>query len=59
MNRHRVRDTAAGDIYTFATKAKAQAIGLDEDTPTVAAFLHAQTAYINLFETYSGLNTAI
>ena len=51
-----------GRMYDFATKAKAEAFGLDKNNPIVNIFVHAQTiyiTYINSLITYSKVNTVI
>ena len=48
-----------GDNYTFATIAKAEAFGLDTDTPTVTTFLHVETEYIISLNTFTKVNSAV
>ena len=59
MNRRHVKDTKDGTTYTFSTTAAANTFGLNDDTSTVTAFLHAQTVYVNSLDTYCEVNTAI
>ena len=51
-NMRHIKDTPACNTYTFAIEVKAQVYDLDEGTPTITVFLHAQTACVNSLETY-------
>ena len=46
-------------MYAFTTITKAKAFGLNNDTPTVTAFLHAQTEYVNSLNTFNEINIAV
>ena len=59
MNQRHVSNTKDGSIYVFTTTTKAEAFGLDNDTPTVTAFIHAQTEYVNSLNTFIEVNDAV
>ena len=59
MHRRHTKDTTDGNTYVFTTEARAEAYGINNETPTLTAFLHAQTEYVNSLHTYSKVNTAI
>ena len=61
MSKPRVKDTKDGKQYAFATKAKAEAYGLDKNIPIFTAFSYTQTTYTNYLYTYTyrEVNTAI
>ena len=57
MNKRHVKDTKDGNAYSYATEA--ESYGLNEYTPIVSVFLHAQTTYVNSLHTYNKVNTTI